>query len=147
MTRKTARLMNERVLSGIVVCVRISEVKYAPRMPTIEPVTAPISRLRLARRSLNSRKITATAKDKPTSAAVAGGRLNGLKWKPAPAHTAAKIPRMASMSQKVPAWRRAARGTAEGRGGALSTDELVATVLGTFEGLGMEAPYESHKVL
>src|SRR5690242_15682097 len=102
MMRKIARLTNERVLSGMVVCARTRVVRNAPSMPRIEPITAPMSRRRLARRRRTSKRITATAKPNPVSAPRRCDRLNGRKWYPAAMQTIAKIARIVSMSQKLP---------------------------------------------
>ena len=79
-TRKMAKLKNERVLSGIVVCVKIREAQIGAENAQIEPIAAPISRRRLALRSRTSNKITAIANRNPASAAISLERLNGRKW-------------------------------------------------------------------
>jgi hypothetical protein len=61
------------------VCVKMSEVKYAPRIPRIEPMAAPISRRKLALRSRISNMMTARANSRPVREAYSLVMLKGLK--------------------------------------------------------------------
>ena len=78
-TKKMPKLKKDRVLIGIVVCVKISEIRYAPRIPRIDPIAAPIRRRRLALRRRSSNRITAIANERPAIAPLSGERPNGWK--------------------------------------------------------------------
>src|ERR1700735_3150125 len=98
----------------------MSEERYAPKIPRIEPTAAPINLRRLARLRRSSKRITAIANRTPTAVPLSFDRLNGRKGYPATGQKAKKISRKKNMSQNVPALLCERRERTTGLAGALS---------------------------